>query len=97
LGIFVSSDRHLHHVIALTRAAKNQGIKVTIFFTHLGLLLTQDPRFAQLKGIAEMSICNVGLQAHGIKPPVAGIRERDHATQSRHAELIKECDRYVVF
>lgn len=98
LGIFVSSNRHLEKVIELCQAAKKKGdVDVTIFFTHLGTLLTQDPRFGQLKGLAKMSLCNVGFESHNLKPPVVGIDEKDYATQARHGELIEESDRYLVF
>jgi len=97
LGVFVSSDKHLDKVIRLCEAAKKKDVQVTIFFSHLGTLLTRDPRFGELDGMAKMSICNVGFESHGLKPPVKGIGDKDYATQARHGELIEEYDRYVVF
>ena len=98
LGVFVSSDEHLDKLIKLCEASKNKGdIDVTIFFSHLGTKLTRDPRFSELEGMAEMSLCNVGFESHGLKPPVQGIAEGDFATQARNGELIEDCDRYVVF
>jgi len=98
LGILVSSDRHMDKLIGVCRAAQKKGdVEVTLFFTHLGTLLTQDPRFEQLQGLAKMSLCNVGFESHHLKPPVVGIDEKDYATQARHGELIEECDRYLVF
>ncbi len=97
LGVFVTSDRHLEKVIALCKAAKNKGVETTVFFSHLGTLLTQDPRFAELEGLANLSLCNVGFESHGLKPPVPGVKETDYATQARNGELIEDCDRYVVF
>ncbi|MBW1921703.1 MAG: peroxiredoxin [Deltaproteobacteria bacterium] len=97
LGVFVSSDKHLDKIIALCKAAKKKGVEVTIFFSHLGTLLTQDPRFAELEGLAKMSLCNVGFESHGLKPPVPGIGEKDYGTQARHAEMIETCERYVAF
>ena len=97
LGVFVSSDKHLDKVIKLCKAAGNKDVDVTIFFTHLGTMLTQDARFAELEGLAKMSLCNVGFESHGLKPPVPGIGEKDYATQARNGELIEDCDRYVVF
>jgi hypothetical protein len=98
LGVFVSSDKHLDKVIQLCNAAKVKGdLEVTIFFTHMGTLLTQDPRFGELQGLAKMSLCNVGFESHHLKPPVVGIGEKDFATQARHGEMIEECDRYVAF
>jgi hypothetical protein len=97
LGVLVTSDQHLEKVINLCQAAREKDVEVAIFFTHLGTTLTQDARFAQLDGMAKMSICNVGFESHGLKPPVPGIGEKDYATQARHGDLIEECDRYVVF
>ncbi len=97
LGVFVSSDRHLDKIIKLCHAAKEKGVEVQIFFSHRGTLLTQDPRFGELEGLAKMSLCNVGFESHGLKGPVPGIGEKDYGTQARHGELIENCDRYVVF
>ena len=98
LGVFVTSDKHLDKVIDLCHAArKKQDVEVTIFFSHLGTLLTQDPRFGELEGLATMSLCNVGFESHGLKAPVPGIAEKDYATQARNGDLIDDCDRYVVF
>ncbi len=97
LGVFVNSDKHLDKIIELCKAAGKKGVDVTIFFSHLGTLLTQYPRFGELEGLAKMSVCNVGFEHHGLEPPVVGIGEKDYATQARHGEIIEECDRYVVF
>lgn len=98
LGLFVTSDKHLDKIIDLCQAAREKGdVEVTIFFSHRGTLLTQDPRFGELEGLATMSLCNVGFESHGLKPPVPGIAEKDYATQARNGELIEDCDRYVVF
>jgi hypothetical protein len=45
LGVFVSSDKHLDKIISLCQAAKKKDVEVTIFFSHLGTLLTQSPKF----------------------------------------------------
>jgi len=98
LGVFVGSNEHLDKIIKLCQAAKKKGdVEVTIFFSHLGSLLTQDPRFGELEGLAKMSLCNVGFESHNLKPPVVGIGEKDYATQARNGELVEECDRYVTF
>jgi hypothetical protein len=97
LGILVSSDQHMDEIIMLCRSAQKKGVEVSIFFTHLGVQLTQDMRFEKLRGLAKMSLCNVSFESQGLRPPVFGIEEKDFATQARHAELIEECDRYVVF
>ena len=50
LGILVSSDNHLDYVINLTRAAREKGKEVELFFTGKGVLLTQSPDFKKLVG-----------------------------------------------
>lgn len=97
LGIFVTSDKHLDKIIEMCKAAGKKEIDVTIFFTHRGTLLTRDPRFPELEGMAHMALCKVGFESHGLKPPVPGIGKRGYASQARHGELIEGCDRYVVF
>ena len=97
LGVFVSSDKYLNKIIKLCEAAQNKDVEVTIFFSHVGTLLTQDPRFGELEGKAKLSLCNVAFESHGLKPPVVGVGEKDYATQARNGEMIEDCDRYVIF
>ena len=96
LGIFVSSNRHLDKVIRLCSVAKKEEIEVILFFTHKGILLTRDPRFSELDGL-RISVCSVGFESLGLKPPVPGIGDKNYTTQAINAELIDDCDRYVVF
>ena len=97
LGVLVTSENHLDKVIKLCKATKDKGVETRVFFTHRGTLLTQNPRFVELEGLGHLSLCNVGFESHGLKPPVPGIGEKDYATQARNGEMIEECDRYVVF
>lgn len=97
LGLLVSSDRHLDYVINLTHAAHDKGKEVEIFFTGKGVLLTQLPDFAKLVGKAKMSLCDVSFRALGLKGDVPGFGFKDFATQAKNAEIIKNCDRYLVF
>lgn len=97
LGIMVSSNKHLDYVIALTNAAYQKGKHVQIFFTGQGVLLTQKPDFAQLVGKAKLSVCDVSFRANNLQGDVPGVGFKDFATQARNAEMISECDRYVVF
>jgi predicted peroxiredoxin len=97
LGLLVSSDKHLDYVINLTHAAHDKGKEVEIFFTGKGVLLTQLPDFAKLVGKAKMSLCDVSFRALGLKGDVPGFGFKDFATQAKNAEIIKNCDRYLVF
>lgn len=97
LGILVATDRHLDHVISLTQAARNKGKTIEIFFTGAGVALTQQKAFADLVGKARLSVCDVSFRAMGLSGDVPGVGFKDFATQARNAEMINECDRYVVF
>jgi predicted peroxiredoxin len=98
LGILVRDNKFLGQVINLTEAAHMQGVKAEIFFSGKGVLLTQEPEFGQLKGKASrISVCDVSFRALELSGEVPGVGFRDFATQARNAELVEECDRYVVF
>ncbi len=98
LGIFVATRNHLSHVIGLAKAARAAGKEVQIFFTGDGVLLSQEPRFGELIGTAKVGICEVSYNAHGFKgKEVPGLGYKDFVTQAFNAEMVEECDRYVVF
>jgi len=97
LGICVAGEANLRHVIGLTGAAGAAGKKVEVFFTGEGVRLTQDPRFSELIGAARVSVCEVSYIANGLRgQPVEGLVDKDFVTQGRNAEMVEECDRYVV-
>ena len=83
--------------IALTHAAHEKGVAVQIFFTGRGVHLTQSPDFEKLVGKAKLSVCDVSFRANELEGDVPGVGFKDFATQARNAEMIAECDRYVVF
>jgi peroxiredoxin family protein len=97
LGIFVATRNNLPHIIGLTQAAKAAGKEVKIFFTGDGVLLSQEPRFGELIPAARVGICEVSYNAHGFKgKEVQGLGYKDFVTQAFNAEMVEECDRYVV-
>ncbi len=96
LGILVSSDRFMDYVLRLTEAAYEKGKEVHIFFTGTGVRLTQRPEFQRLVGKAKMALCDVSFRALGLSGDVPGLGFKDFATQAKNAEIVKNCDRYVV-
>ena len=97
LGICVAGEANLRHVIGLTGAARAAGKSVEIFFTGEGVRLTQDPGFSELIGAARVSVCEVSYIANGVRgKPIEGLVDKDFVTQGRNAEMVEECDRYVV-
>ena len=100
LGILVPTDKHIDHLIGIAGAAKKAGKSLYIFFTHDGVLMTQDPKFKELAEIAtgELALCNHSWEDLGFsKNPIpVGMTEDDLGSQSRHVALLEKCDRYMV-
>src|SRR5512134_449558 len=98
LGICVATKASLAHVLGLVKAARKAGKEVKVFFTGEGVLLTQQPGFAELletakKGSAkehgQVAVCEVSFLANGLKgKPVPGLRDKDFVTQGRNAEMV---------
>ncbi len=97
LGIYVTSDNEMEKLLNLCRAAKAKGVKVAVFLTHIATRLSQDPRFEELTDLAEVALCKVGFEANGLTAPPEGLPKATLASQSWHAEMIYDCDRYLTF
>ena len=97
LGICVASRDKFEHVIGITKAAKALKKKVEMFFTGDGVLCTQNPKLVDLIKIAHVTICEVSYFANGYKGiEIPGLGDKDFVTQARNAEMVEECDRYVI-
>ena len=95
VGIMVSTRDSLEHLLGLVAAAERRGLKVEVFLSGEGVLLTQDPRFAQLAGRARLALCEVSFRALGLKGDVPGMGFKDFATQARHAAMVEDCPHYL--
>jgi len=95
LGVYVSSDRHLDQLIDLCRAAKRKDVEVRLFFTHMGTRLCTDPQMADLQELADVAVCNVGFEANALKRSDSTLDEKAYGSQTFHAEMIYDCDRYI--
>ena len=107
LGICVATRNRMEHVVGLARAARKAGKEVQIFFTGEGVHLTKDPRFPELLDVArsgssrphgQVTVCEVSYMGQGLTAGKAtsGLRDKDFVTQGRNAEMVQECERYVV-
>ena len=106
LGICVATRSRMDHVVGLARAARKAGKEVKIFFTGEGVHLTKDPRFPELLDVArsgsahahgQVSVCEVSFMARGLSGKEgSGLRDKGFVTQGRNAEMVEECERYVV-
>jgi hypothetical protein len=97
LGICVATKKNLEHVIGLAKAAKAAGKVVEIFFTGEGVHHTKDPRFGELLDTGKVKVCEVSYIANGYKgQEVPGLVDKDFVTQGRNAEMVDECERYII-
>ena len=97
LGIYVTSDRYLEQLIKLCKAAKQKGVVVKVFFTHHGTKLCTHPRIKELEKYVEMALCKVGFEANELEKCNAFVEDKAYTSQSWHAEMIYDCDRYLTF
>lgn len=97
LAVLVRDDKYMDQLINLTKTAHLKGVETRIFFTGKGVMLTQDPGFESLVGKARLMVCDVSFRALGLSGDVPGVGFKDFVTQAKNAEMIEECDRYVVF
>jgi MoaA/NifB/PqqE/SkfB family radical SAM enzyme len=97
LGICVTTKNSFMHVIGIAEAAKKAGKKAEIFFTGDGVHQSQLPEFTKLIELADVAICEVSYIAYGYKGiAIPGLVDKDFVTQARNAEMVEECDRYIV-
>lgn len=97
LGICVTTKNSFMHVAGIAQAAKNAGKKVEIFFTGEGVSQSQLNEFTSLFEFAEVTVCEVSYISHGYKGiQIPGLVDKDFVTQARNAEMVEECDRYIV-
>ena len=97
LGIYVTTDRYLEQLITLCKAAKKKGVAVKVFFTHQGTKLCTHPRLEELRKYVEIALCKVGFEGNQLDKANAYVEDKAYASQSWHAEMIYDCDRYVTF
>jgi hypothetical protein len=97
LAVCVTTREGGPHALALAPAAVRAGVEVEIFLTGEGVHLTRDSGFPDLLKWARVGVCEVSYIAAGYQgQPVPGLRDKDFTTQARHAEIVAECDRYVI-
>jgi hypothetical protein len=92
----VATKDSLDHLLGLVTAAEKRGVPVTIFLTSEGVLISQDPRFGELAGRAEITLCDVGFKGFGLTGAVPGLGPKGFATQAKHAEMLAHCRHYVM-
>lgn len=97
LGIYVTSDRHLEKLMLLCKAAKKKGVAVKVFFTHEGTRLCTDPQLKELASLVDAALCKVGFESLELDASRTVLDKKAYSSQSWHAEMIYDCDRYLTF
>jgi hypothetical protein len=97
LGIYVSSDQHFDKLLELCRAAKRNNVDVHVFFTHLATRLCTDPQMKELQETVHIALCKVGFEDNKLERSESPLDDKVFSSQSWHAEMIYDCDRYISF
>lgn len=97
LGICVTTQNCLNHLLGIAKAARRAEKQLEIFLTGEGVHLTQDRNFSVLIDLARVSVCDVSYRANGYKgQEIPGLVDKDFVTQAKNAEMVEECERYLV-
>ncbi len=98
IGIFVTNERNMHHILGISRAATTRGANVRIFLTWTGTKLARDPQFPELCKVATVAVCADSYKNMGYDPEKdlpAGLVEKQMSTQSKHVDIVNQCDIYL--
>lgn len=97
LGIFINTDRHLEHILGLTKAALAKGHEVIMFNMDDGTKLLGTPEMKELcktKGVS-MSFCD--HSAKGLGVATEGIPEEIVCgSQYNNAVMNHDADRLII-
>lgn len=97
LGICVASRNCFNHVLGLAQSAAAAGKQVDIFFTGEGVHQSQLNEFNTLLRFSKVTICEVSYIGNGYQGiAVPGLGDKDFVTQAQNAEMVEECDRYII-
>lgn len=102
LGIFVTCNQNMLHILGLTQAALRAGKEVMIFFTYKSIHLTKSPEFwklAQMIKTENLAICTDSYICEGfdnVKDIPRGLIDKQMRTQAFHGAILEECEKYIV-
>ncbi len=97
LGILVNTDRHLRHVMGLTKAALSRGHEVILFNMDEGTRLITTPEFAELCRTAGVTLSFCDLSSKQLGVVTEGIPDEIVCgSQYNNAAMNHEADRVIV-
>ena len=97
LGVLVTSDKNIDHVIGLVTAASGKGVDVDMFFMDRGSLLLEDAKLknlCKLNGVA-MSLCRHSAEGLGVKLDAIS-KDIVSGSQFNNAMMNHEADKVLV-
>jgi len=97
LGILITTDRHLNHILDISRAASAKGHEVTIFAMNEGTKLLANSEFIRLCELdnTTMSLCNHSATEFGVD--TTGIsKEIIIGSQFNNAMMNNQADKIIV-
>ena len=97
LGLLVTSDEHLDHIIGLVNAAVNKALKVTLFCMDRGTLLLDDSRIKQLCKLdgVEINLCRHSAEGLGVNTESIP-KDMVCGSQFNNAMMNHEADKVIV-
>ena len=96
LGIIITTDHHLDHLVGITRAASAKGHDVSIFAMDSGTRLLGYPEFTQLctADNVVMSLCQHSASERGVN--MEGVsKEIVLGSQFNNAMMNNEADKVI--
>ena len=96
LGIIITTDRHLDHVVAITRAASAKGHDISIFAMDSGTRLLGNTEFTQLCAVDNvvMSLCQHSASEQGVNTEGVS-KEIVLGSQFNNAMMNNESDKVI--
>lgn len=102
LGIFVTSNQNMRHILGIAKAAVRAGKKVMVFFTFKSIHLTKSPEFQELSqycAVEDLAICADSYICEGfdnVNDIPRGLIDKQMRTQAFHGAILDECGKYIV-
>lgn len=97
LAVLVVSDRFPEYVSALSEAAHRKGKSVRIHFYGKGVLLAKDTFLRRLEKWAQVTVCRESIVEWRPKGAAPALDDRFLTAASHMAQVVRYCDRHVVF
>jgi predicted peroxiredoxin len=97
LGILVNTDRHLDHLLGITRAAISKGHEVCVFSMDVGTKLLGDAALQELCAMSGVSMSFCEYNARGLNVSNEGIPDEIVCgSQYHNAVMVHDADKVIV-